>query len=232
MHMKTEYKGKVSFLEQQSIDQSKLLNAQSEQLKNLTKGIQDTKNIKSVENNSEIKKVIKQKIGSLSEDANDSESSQNKKKTFKNKIFKDNKQSTSNLKFNDSYCKLLRYKKTEEPSKTKSCNESSTEYQLLKQKPKKSEKDLLCKKTTVAGKKYSALNESEKSESSTGTESGTEFEEETEEETSYEASHTDSTNAEAYVENSNKNIQVSFVIFLFNFGNSFFAIKTLNLYEL
>ncbi|XP_011505705.1 PREDICTED: zinc finger protein DZIP1L [Ceratosolen solmsi marchali] len=203
MNMKAEYEGKVSFLEQQSIDQSKLLTAQSEQLKSLTKDIQGAQSIKSTENDIEIKKFDNQRTECINESAVDKN-----KATLKYKKIKDNtKQPTNNLKFNESYYRLLRNKKGEASPRMKSHNKLSGEYHSLNQKDKKPERGSLCKIMTKAGMRYSSLNESESSESSTDIESEFEFEEETDGDTSYDVTHTSSTNDEMQKEMGNKIIQ-------------------------
>ncbi|OXU26165.1 hypothetical protein TSAR_009923 [Trichomalopsis sarcophagae] len=226
-HMKSEYEEKVSFLEKQSLDQSKLLNAQSEQLNNLTKGMLDSQNNKrmqneqldnstkgsldshnnkrTVENISDVPKYHKQRMESLTEDTLDSESNEevNKKYTKKG----DDK-SPSILKSSQSYARLLSAKKPEEPKKTKSREEIAKESNLSKYKEKKPEK-VTHRKITKAGNKYSSLDESDNSDETTATASETESDGDSDEETSESsATHTESTNDEAPSETELKPVKV------------------------
>lgn len=225
--MKTEYEEKVSFLEKQSLDQSKLLNAQSEQLNNLTKGMLDSQNNKraqseqlnnltkglldshnnkrTVENDSDVPKYRKQRVESLTEDTLDSESNEDANRRYTKK---GDDRSPSILKSNQSYARLLSAKKPEEPKKPKSRDEIAKESNLSKYKEKKPEK-VSHRKITKAGNKYSSLDESDNSDETTVTASETESDEDSDEETSESsATHTESTNDEAPSETETKHVKV------------------------
>lgn len=198
--IKLEYEEKVTSLEKQSIDQSKLLTVQSEQLSNITKGIIDNQNkTKEMKNTS---RVVKQST----EDSMDSESSQNLKVSIRKKIF--NQKQTSN----QGYNKLLSNKKFNENQKIKkqeeeiiekfkiSKNDSEKNYQN-----NKSKKIMNLRKNTNDRNKYSSLDES-KSATSTGSESEeSNSEEESEDELSESsATRTETTDDEEPLETNEK----------------------------
>ena len=209
IHMKTEYEEKVSSLEKQSIEQSKLLNAQSEQLNYLTKGMLDSQNKRSMESHNESQKINKQRLESFTEDTMDSESSQNVKKAAKKKETRDDKLSSSIFKTNQSYSKLLLTKKAEDARKDRFREEIAKESNLSRFMEKKPEKSVIHRKITKGGNKYSSLDESDKTESGTGSESETESDEDSDEETSESsATHTESTNDEAPSEDESQPLKV------------------------
>lgn len=193
MQMKTEYEEKVNFLEKQSIDQSRLLSVQSEQLHNLTKTMLDSQNKKPLQNQVDVPKMKKEKVENFVDYTTESESSQNIKKLSKKETFL-NKHSPSILKPSQSYNRLISNKKIDDSQKVKSREEISKESNYLMIKEKKPEK--IHRKTTKNGNKYSSL-ESEKSDSSSVTETESESEEDSEDETSESSeTRTESTNDE------------------------------------
>lgn len=205
--MKSEYEDKVSFLEKQSIDQSKLLAAQTEQLNNITKGmLMDYQNKRSVDRHpvreSNLnKKLIKQHSENFKDDNIDSESSHKSKKS---NFSKELKQFSSSFKSKPVYSKFVSSKKPDEPRVVQEPTATP------KPKDKKYEKSVAHKKTRIDGNKYSSLDESEKSES-TLSESETETDEDSEEETTEsEESRTESTNDEIPVKEKKSVKVVSF----------------------
>lgn len=194
VRMKSEYEDKVNFLEKQSIEQSKLLAAQTEQLNNITKGMmmdhqskKQTDRSPERESNLNKKLLMRQQSENFNDDTLDSESSHKTKKSI---VSKEPKQFLNSFKSKPIYSKLVTSKKSDESPRV--VKESITS----KPKDKKIEKAVVHEKVTKAGSKYSSLDESEKTDS-TLSESETETDEDTEEETSEsEGSRTESTNDE------------------------------------
>ncbi|XP_058803039.1 cilium assembly protein DZIP1 [Phymastichus coffea] len=192
-HMKLEYEEKVSFLEKQSIDQSKLLSSQSEQLKNLSKGMLDSQKLKINESENKTSQTAEKE--SLTEDTMDSESSHNLRKSIRKILTQSDNRSPVHTKTSSSFTKLLSSRKEDERQKVKTREELARESNLSKYKERKPKNH---RQTTKAGVKYSSLDESGKSETSDVSESETEIDEDSDEETSESSgSLTESTNDEA-----------------------------------
>lgn len=192
-HIKLEYEEKVSFLEKQSHDQSRLLSSQSEQLKNLSRGMLDGQKHKVNETETKTKKSQTSEKESLTEDTMDSESSQNLKKSIRKILSQSNHRSPLHAKTSSSYAKLSSAKKVEEPQKVDTREELARESNLSKYRDKKPKSH---RQTKKAGNKYSSLDESGKSETSSVSESETETED-SDETSESSGSRTESTNDEA-----------------------------------
>ncbi|KAL7299478.1 hypothetical protein TKK_0007717 [Trichogramma kaykai] len=183
---KTEYEEKVSFLERQSCDQSRLLHEQSERLSSLKRDYAAENNSSNVlGGNAATTAVVVTSTGALTE-----HQQQQQQQTFhrlRGGSFTDT--TVDGIK---AATKLP--KKTEVARQKAEENTKESSLSRVKSHAKKPEKIKPHKKTVRGGNKYSSLDESGKSETSSVSGSDMETDEDSDEETSESsATHTEST---------------------------------------